>query len=272
MLKKIWSFIKDNVGAIITVVTALLTVAYAILRFSMYAYWKGYFTRLNIDETIINLSFEKSIFATVFVSIILLTVFFFVDWAYRIIDDSRKKDGGLERKGLKKFFYRSRKFCKGMLLSLSVLFIVNIPLLLLLVPIVGTSIKMNMMFQLLALLYVLEIMLIVMRLLTPKKQKNNDKMDERYIAMIIIKVILCVFMVTVSLFWMGNQAVEKKTSIQLVEDEEYVITYCDGENYLLHKVSYSCGEVIIYRNEQKVIDKENYEISVKKVNKVEISE
>ena len=272
MLKKVWDFIKENVAVIITVATALLTVAYAILRFGLYAYWKGYFTRLNIDERIINLSFDKSIFAVVFVSIILLTVFFFVDWACQIIEDSKKKDEGSERKLIKKLFYRFTKLCKGILLSLIILFIVNIPLTLLLVPLAGTSIKMSTVIQLFLLLYVLELTFVLMRVFTSKKHKSNDKVKERDIVIMIIKAILCVFIVTVSLFWMGNQAIEKRTSIQLVENEEYMITYCGGNNYMLHRVSYASGEVIIYRNEQKIVDKVNCEISVKKVKKVEIRE
>ena len=111
-----------------------------------------------------------------------------------------------------------------------------------------------------------------MRVFTSKKHKSNDKVKERDIVIMIIKAILCVFIVTVSLFWMGNQAIEKRTSIQLVENEEYMITYCGGDNYMLHRVSYASGEVIIYRNEQKIVDKVNCEISVKKVKKVEIRE
>ena len=40
MLKKGWDFIKENVAAIVTVVTAILTVVYAIMRLCIYVYWR----------------------------------------------------------------------------------------------------------------------------------------------------------------------------------------------------------------------------------------
>ena len=91
MLKKGWNFIKENVAAIITVVTAILTVVVAALRLCMYAYWQGYFTRLNIDVSIMNLNFDNSIFAVIFVSIILFVVLFFMAWVFEIISDIKKK-------------------------------------------------------------------------------------------------------------------------------------------------------------------------------------
>ena len=38
--KNWWKFIKENVAAIITVVTAIFTVVYAALKLCMFVYWK----------------------------------------------------------------------------------------------------------------------------------------------------------------------------------------------------------------------------------------
>lgn len=87
MLKKGWDFIKENVVAIITVITTIFTIVYAVLRLCIYVYWNGYFTRLNIDRSVMNLNFDKSIFWVVFVSIVLFVVLFFVAWAYEVVTD-----------------------------------------------------------------------------------------------------------------------------------------------------------------------------------------
>lgn len=62
--------------------------------------------------------------------------------------------------------------------------------------------------------------------------------------------------------------VAKKTDIRLVENEEYMISYCNGENYVLHKVKYEEGKITIYLNAQKIIGIEDCEYNIKKIKKV----
>jgi len=269
MLKKSWEFIKDNVAAIITMATAVLTVVYAALRLCVYAYWKGYFTRLNIDASIMNLNFDKSIFAVIFVAIILFVVFFFMKWVFEIITDIKNKEKEQHLKGKRKILYKLKAFGKGLSLSLMILLVVNVPLIMLLVSVIGINVTISNTIYLYLLLYIME-MLFIFTHMTPKQHKEKEKSTEKDIAFKIMEIFLFVIIILATSFYVGNQAIEKKTSVQLVENEEYMISYCDGEHYVLHKVQCTGEEIVVYKNEQKIVGIENNEISIKMIKEIYI--
>lgn len=268
MLKKGWDFIKENVAAIVTVITAILTVVYAALRLCMYVYWKGYFTRLNIDVSIMNLNFDNSIFAVIFVSVILFVVLFFMAWVHEIISDIKKKAKERRIKGFKKIFYKMRDLGKGALLSIIILSIINFPLIMLLVSVAGIGSTISNVGALFLLLYIMEMLFIFIQLMTTKKGEKKEKSKESAIALKVIEVLVFVLIILVTAFYDGNKAIDKKTHVQLVENAEYMISYCDGEHFVLHKVKYEEGEITIYKNEQKIIGVEDCEYSIKNVGKV----
>lgn len=272
MTKKVWGFIKENVAAIITVVTAILTVVYAVLRLCIYVYWKGYFTRLNIDVSTMNLNFDKSIFAVIFVSIILFIVIFFMVWVFDIIEDIKKKAKEKQIKGIRKLFSSVKDFGKGLFLSLIILSIINVPLIMMLVSVGGINLAIINMIYLFVLLYIMEMLFIFSQMMTTKRYKKKEKITERDIAIKIIEILAFVLLILAVLFYGGSQAIDKKTDVQLVENEEYMISYCDGEHYVLHKVEYEEGVITIYRNEQKIVGFEECEYSIRKVEKVTVKD
>lgn len=267
MVKKGWDFIKENVAAIITVVTAILTVVYAALRLCVYVYWKGYFTRLDIDVSIMNINFDKSIFAVIFGSIVLFVVFFFVTWVVEIINDIKKKVKEQRLKGIKIIFYKLKGFGKGLILSGIILSIINVPLIMLLVSVAGINITISSTIYLFILLYIMEMFFVFLQT-TTKQYEKKESTKERDIAIKIIEGLAFVLVILATTFYDGNQAIGKKTSVQLVENEQYMISYCDGEHYVLHKVKYQDDEITIYRNEQKIVEIVNCEYSIKKVEEV----
>lgn len=272
MLKKVWEFTKENVAAIITVVTAILTVVYAVLRLCMFVYWKGYFTRLNIDGNLMNLNFDKSIFAVIFVSVILFIVIFFMVWVFEIINDIKQKEKEKSLKGIKKIFNWVIAFAKGLGLSFIILSIVNVPLIMLLVSVTGIDITMSNKMFLFVLLYIAEMLFIFTQKTTIEQHEKNEKTAEKDIAIKVIKILAFVLITLAALFYGGNQAIDKKTSVQLVENEEYMISYCDGDCYVLHKVDYIEGKIIVYANEQKIVNIEGYEVIIKQIEEVDIRE
>lgn len=268
MLKKGWDFIKENVAAIVTVVTAILTVVYAIMRLCIYVYWNGYFTRLNIDRSVMNINFDKSIFFVVFVSIVLFVVLFFVAWAYETVTDIFKKEKERQLKGFKWMVSKLKAFIKALFLSFIILSIINLPLIMLLAPLMKINISIIEMCVMFLFLYAMEMFLLVLEITTGKRDKKKEKASERDVAFKIIGMLAMVLVIISALFYGGTQAIDKKTNIQLVENEEYMISYCDGEYYVLHKVRYEDRKITIYKNEQKIIGVEDCEYSIKKVEKV----
>ena len=268
MIKKVWEFIKENVAAIVTVVTAVLTVVYAIMRLCIYVYWNGYFTRLNIDRSVMIINFDKSIFFVVFVSIVSFVVMFFVAWVYEVVTDILKKEKERQLKGVKWIISKIKAFIKSSFLSFIILSIINWPLIMLLTPLMKISISIMEKCVLFVLLYVMEIFFVVLEITTGKRDKKKEKTSERDVAFKILGMLAMVLVIISALFYGGTQAIDKKTNIQLVENEEYMISYCDGEHFVLHKVKYKEGEITIYLNEQKIIGVEDCEYSIKKVKKI----
>lgn len=268
MLKKGWDFIKENVAAIITVMTAMLTVVYAIMRLCIYVYWSGYFTRLNIDRSVMNINFDKSIFFVVFVSIVIFVVLFFEVWAYEAVIDVFKKEQERQLKGFNWIFSKIKAFIMALFLSFFILSIINLPLIMLLAPLMKINISIIEMCVMFLLLYGLEMLFIIFEVTTGKKDKKKDKKFEREVAFKIIEMLALILIIISTLFYGGTQVIDKKSSIQLVENEEYMISYFDGEHYVLHKVKYEEGKITIYKNEQKIIEVEDCEYSIKKVEKV----
>ena len=101
--------------------------------------------------------------------------------------------------------------------------------------------------------------------ITMKPQEKKEKTKERAVAIKVIQLLVIVLLILASVFYNGSHLIDKKTRAQLVEDEEYMISYCDGDHYVLHKVEYSAEEMVIYKNEQKVVGIENCEVSIKQV-------
>lgn len=268
MLKKGWDFIKENVAVVITLTTALLTVVYATLRLCIYVYWRGYFTRLNIDISIINLDFDKSIFAVVFISIILFVVLFFMAWANEVVIDIMKKEMGSQRKGARKILYAVKAFGKALLLSFIILSIINLPLIMLLTAVTQVNASIAYILVLLLLLYIMEILFLFVQKTTKRKGEKKEKVTEKDIALIITEVLAMALFILATLFYSGTLAIDNKNNVQLVENQEYMISYCDGEYYVLHKAEYNDDIITVYRNEQKIVNIEGCEYSVKQVEKV----
>lgn len=272
MIKKAWEFIKENVAAIVTVVTAVLTVVYAIIRLCIYVYWNGYFTRLHIDRSVMNINFDKSIFSVVFVSLVLLIVLFFESWAYEAITDIWKKAKERQLKGFKQIVNKVMTFFEAILLSFIILSMVNVSLIMLLTPLVKINISVTEMVVIFLVLYVLEMFFIVVQIVAGRRDKKREKISERDVVFTIIGILAMVLAVLSAAFYVGAQTIDRKTNVQLVEDEEYMISYCDGEHYVLHKVKYAEDEIIIYRNEQKIVGIIDCEYSIKKIEKVVIND
>lgn len=270
MLKKGWSFIKENVVTIITVITALLTFLYAFLKLCIYVYWNGYFTKLNIDMSAMNINFDKSVFAVVFVAIILFVVLFFMSWVNEIITEIMKKKKEFQLRGIKKIISTFKAYGKILFLSIVILSIINVPLVLLITPVIQIKVTTIEMISLLIVFYIMEMIFIFLQFKPRKKDKEKEKNLARDISLKIIEIFAMILIIFTLLFNGGAEAIDKKTSVQLVENDKYMISYCDGEHYVLHKVEYGGEQIVIYRNEQKIVGMEDCEISIKQVKEIDI--
>lgn len=272
MLKKVWKFIKKNVTVIITIITALLTFVYASLRLCIYVYWSGYFKRLNINVSLMNLDFDRTIMGVVFISIILLIVAFFLNWVYEILIDIKKKQKEHNLRGIKKVISLIKAVIGAIIQSFIVLSLINTPLTMLLTSVIQIEVSAVRTIVLLLLLYTTEMLYVFMEMMTTKKNVEKEKTIEQNIASKIIGILVIAIIMLAALYYNGAHEIDKKTNVQLVENENYMISYCDGERYVLHKVEYDGEDIIIYKNKQKIVSIEECEIDIKEVKEIIIED
>lgn len=79
--------------------------------------------------------------------------------------------------------------------------------------------------------------------------KKEEKLEQK-IGGMIFKTLIWMSLFLAFTFFTGYQAIEAQTTIRLVENENYGITYSDREIYVLHKVELKDTELIIYRESE----------------------
>jgi len=88
--------------------------------------------------------------------------------------------------------------------------------------------------------------------------------------MAMLKGLLLLSLWLAIIYYAGSQAYVTGNTVRLVEDEQYAITYSDGEIYILHKVKLENEKAVIYRNEQRIISTEDCNSTVRKVEEIVI--
>lgn len=271
-MKKIWGYFKDNIAAIVTATTALFAVVYAVLRFLIFIYLYGYFRRLNIDMSLMDMNFDKSIFVVIFVTIVAIVITFFLSWIYEFIVNCIENNKEMKLKGcdkIKQFFatFFWIIFTSGIILS-----IINFPIVILIFSISpqhftpGTAVFMFL------LIYVMEMLFVLTRIWDSRGKEKQESFLGRNIDLTIIYILGVTLFIFVALVNGGSNAIEEKKQIQLVDNEKYMITYSDGEHCVLHRVKKSENEIIVYRNQQKIISIEECDIRIKPVEKIIVSD
>lgn len=270
MLDKIWKFLKENIAVILAIATAVLATLYAALKLIIYVYWSGYFNKLSIHNSLISLKFEGFVFQVIFFGIILLCTIYltfivdtnFVNIFQKMWDKDRRLWG--------KVWCIIKIGFEDVLVSLIFLGIGNIPLVITTIVLTQKEITSINMIAFLMYFYILEIFLIITSHISENKKVKKEKTLEQKIGGIIFETLVWVSLFLAIMFFTGYQAIEAQKTIRLVENENYGITYSDGEIYVLHKVELKDSELIIYRDEQKVVSKEDYKYVVKHVEAVKV--
>ncbi len=270
MLDKIWKYLKENFTVIFTIATATLATLYAALKLIIYVYWSGYFNKLNIHNSLISLKFEGFVFQVIFFGIILLCTIYLTFIVDSYFVSVFQKMWNKDRRLCGKVWCIIKIGFKDLLISLILLFIGNIPLVITTLVLTQKEITSINMIGFLIYFYILEIILIVAGHISDKRVVKKEESLEQKIGGYIFKSLVWVSLFLAFTFFAGYQAIESQKSIRLVEEENYGITYSDGEIYVLHKVELKDSELIIYRDEQKVVSKEDYKYVVKHVENVKV--
>lgn len=274
MKDKIWALFKENFTVLIGVSTAVITVIYSLLKFVIYIYWSGYFSQLNIDNTFLNINFDGFIFQVIFFVIIGAVIVYVMTMVDATANQIKEKHKSLKVKWFKRigsFIISNLCFylISGILLSLA-----NIPLLIVIFVMLHTDISVLYISVGLCLAYIYEMLFYVLYNIENKKcsdvKKSAKDTWENRIGMAMLKGLLLLSLWLAIIYYAGSQAYVTGNTVRLVEDEQYAITYSDGEIYILHKVKLENEKAVIYRNEQRIISTEDCNSTVRKVEEIVI--
>lgn len=268
-MKKLWKIIKENITVVLAMTTAFLSVVYAGIRLMIYVYWMGYFKELNIDANVLNINYEGNLFQVIFLAGLLLLLFYvfvMMDEGFKKYSEAIKKE---KQSKIKRIFSWSKMVWKCFWRSLLLLSIANTPL----TWVIGVMAHMDMMIPqmcvLTIMLYILEMIMYIIFKLQKKGDSTLKSWEDKVGTVILCGCVICSFILA-GLYYSGSQQTRNQREFRMVSGETYAITYSDREHYVLHRSEINGDEILIHRNEQKIIGVEDCEYSVVNVKKVEV--
>lgn len=268
LLKKVWEILKENFMVILAICTTIFTIVYATLKLAIYVYWSGYFNELNIDSSFMKINYDGFVFQVIFISLIVIIIIYLLWVVNDILVTIRKRIWGKEAKLGKKVKMLLEIGVLDVLVCTLFLSIANGPLIIVLCVWRQIDLSITNVFITLSSLCLMEIfMLIIHKIDAEDKNKVKKSLENRVGTVLLFTLIFASFGLAGSYYY-GSKSIEDKNKISLVENEQYAITYSDGEKYILHKVQMDGNVVIINRNEQMVIGNEKCTYIVKYVDKI----
>ncbi len=269
-MRRLWKIIKENFPVALAMATTFLSIVYAGMRLMIYVYWMGYFKELNIDANILEINYEGNLFQVIFYGgIILLIVYIFgmLDETYKKVGEQiRNKEGTW----LKKLFFAIGKVTKSFLLSFFMLAIANFPFSLVICVMSHLDIKFINFCAIDIVLFGMETVMYG----TYKLQKGDDASrrkdwKEKLGIFILVGCLLSSFVLAV-LYYTGSKRFENQREVRMVNEGNYIITYSDHEHYVLHRIEKVGNEILVYRNEQKIIGVDDCNYSIRKIEGIRI--
>ncbi len=272
MLKKVWEIIKENFMVIIAVFTSIFTIIYAALKLAIYVYWSGYFYELNIDSSFMKLNYDGFIYQVIFITLIMVIILYLMGMVNDLLTTNRKSIWKKEAKLIKKVKMFIKIVTLDFVVCVLFLSVANGPLIITLCVWRKVDLSIANVFIMLCFLFIIEIlMLIIQRIDVVDKNKSKRSLEKR-IEVVLLSALFLVSFSLAGAYYYGSVAIENKNKISLVDNGNYAITYSDGSKYILHKVQMNGNVLIIYRNEQMVINNEKCTYTVKDVEKIIISD
>ena len=113
--------------------------------------------------------------------------------------------------------------------------------------------NLSNMISIITVLYVMESLFLISKQINNiGVQKEKRSIEQRIFvnAMLIVIMVCSLFS---GAYYLGSQAVVSKDKLKLIDGEMFVITYSDGDKYIVHGVEINGETIVISRNEQKVI-------------------
>lgn len=272
MVRKAWKMIKDNFSVILAIGTTLFTIVYAGMKLLIYVYWSGYFNELNIDTNTVSINYDGHIFQVIFYSVILLFVVYLMTMMDRSFCNMKAAFWKEEKEWFKRLGVNIKVGIVNFIVSIIFLLIANLPLVLVICVFRQKELSFFNICGLLCVLYITEMLIYLLEKLDKKESVTKKKTIEQRVGGIILYISIFLSFVLAITYCIGSQSVSAEKKLRLVENEEYAITYSDGEHYVLHRVKIEENKAVLYRNEQKIISIEDCEYLVVPIEKIMVND
>lgn len=206
-----------------------------------------------------NLNFDGYILNSIYFAIVFAVIIFMMINVYHenksIIACTKLKDINFIQKSIMVIKIALKNFLR----SIIWLSIANIPLAITVCVIQHEEVQQFPKYLLL--FYIIEIIEMMSIRLNADDSLNEKNLANKISEIIFFTIILSSILIALVYFW-GSRTVTNKNSIQLINGKEYAITYSDGDTLVLHKVDVIGKQIIIHRNQQKILNNNNYEYLV----------
>lgn len=216
-----------------------MPIAFAILCFLIFIYWKGYADNLGINTNLMNISYKENVYVLILTfisSVIIFTPSFLIS-----------------KQSLK-------KMDKTEILVACIIFIANLFCLMFFFSI---KITMNNIFVLFIRYIILTF--ICAYLISTKPSINNcsSKIQILFVFILLIFTLLIMYNT-------GKDSIKYQASYFVTENNKYVVVYTTSDKYILNSVRIKDNKLIFTNKTQIVVDCNNVKLTKRKFHEIEI--
>ena len=220
----------------------------------VYIFWLGYFHELDIDTCFIKIRYDGFVFQVMFIAIILCAVMFVMSCVENIFKNRWNTIKTQKENVVRKIGNNIIIIIIEVFVALVILGIINIPISMTLCAWNKVECTLKNMILMIMLLCLLESAFLISTQINnigTYKEKLNAE-NRLFVNIFITIFFVCI--VCAGTYYSGSQSILSQNQAKLVEEDKYMITYSDGDRYILHGVVVAEETLTIKRSEQKVIN------------------
>ena len=216
-----------------------MPIAFALLCFIIFIYWKGYADNLGINTNSMNISYKENVYMLILTFISLVIIF---TPSFLISKQSLKK------------------MDKTKILVPCIIFIVNLFCLMFFFSI---KITMNNISTLFIRYFILTI--IGAYLISTKPSINNCSSKTQ----ILIVFVLLIFTLLI-IYDTGKDSIKYQATYSLTENNKYVVVYTTQDKYILNSVLIKDNKLIFTNKTQLIVNCNNLKLTKRKFHQIEV--
>ena len=233
-MDRLFNTFKENYQMVITIGTAVLTILYGFICCCIYIYNKGYFTAINMEPNLMKVNYIEYIYYLIFTLFYFIFFYFTADWYYSI-------------------FSNNDNFLKKLIGSFFILFITLLIFIYSFDCLIHHKLELKRLISQSTFIYI-SIEFILLFIIYTNRKKPFKKQTLEYLLIAIILVSPCI---TSTVYDQGYDSFKNKSLFTTTLANDYVVMYCNGDQYILCPYELKNNILIIDTNKHKVVSVEN---------------